>query len=63
MNNSNTTAYIKKLVKIVYEKEKQIENMKKMLRERSTYASKENIDVEIDHNIRMDLEYASSQMK
>ena len=35
MQNSNTTTYVKKLVKIVYEKEKQIENMKKILKERN----------------------------
>jgi len=37
--------------------------MKAILKERTAPASKENIDVEIDDNIRMDLEYASSQMK
>ena len=35
MQSSNTTMYIKKLVKIVYEKEKQIENMKRALKEKN----------------------------
>lgn len=37
--------------------------MKKTLKERNTEVSKENFDVEIDRNIRLDLEYASTQMK
>jgi len=32
MSNLNTTTYIKKLVKIIYEKEKQIENLRHTLR-------------------------------
>lgn len=34
MSSSSNTAYIKKLVKIVYEKERQIETMKRALKEK-----------------------------
>ena len=42
MMQNNTTSYIKKLVKIVYEKEKQIENMKRQLRQKNSRDDEEN---------------------
>ena len=35
MATSNTTTYIKKLVRIVYDKEKQIEKMKRALKDQT----------------------------
>ena len=55
MQNSNTTTYIKKLVKIVYEKERQIENMKRILKDKNRDEDRENFGVEIHQDIRKEV--------
>ena len=63
MSSSTSTAYIKKLVKIVYEKEKQIESMKKTLKDRSENRTGDSSGKEIHSSLRKEMEYASTQMK
>ena len=57
----NSTVYIKKLVKVVYEKERQIEQMKRVLRERR--GNGENEGPEIEKDFKKEIESTSSQLR
>jgi hypothetical protein len=50
MSNLNTTTYVKKLVKIIYEKEKQIENLK------NTIKTKQSINIPSEEDLNIDPE-------
>jgi chromosome segregation ATPase len=58
MSNISTATYIKKLVKIIYEKEKQIELLKRTIR---THHHTEQ--PHIDPHIRNELQSASTQLR
>lgn len=50
MSNLNTTTYVKKLVKIIYEKEKQIESLK------NTIKTKQSINIPLEEDVNIDPE-------
>lgn len=58
MSNISTATYIKKLVKIIYEKEKQIELLKRTIRNQH-HTDEQHIDL----HIRNELQCASTQLR
>jgi hypothetical protein len=72
MSNISTATYIKKLVKLVYEREKQIENLKKELRdvgnpnsqgEKEKVILKEHANGMIDDHIKSEMFHATAQLR
>jgi chromosome segregation ATPase len=66
MSNINTATYIKKLIKVIYEKENQIETLKKELRNCGATARSEEqqeIGTPLDENIKNELVLTAGQLR
>lgn len=54
MSNINTATYVKKLIKVIYEKENQIETLKKELRNNGSTVGMSKNEEQQDHSGPLD---------